>query len=139
LLGGRRLGGEEHEVEIAKGSHLAATGTAKTDESEAVGRVIEEAFGHEVVGKSNELVMKECRRLRRGSAVSRFAGEAASDFLASGSKRPGKDCNCVDGHFLARSQPLQTVGDLAPIDDRALVVDDRKGHGERSEASLLRR
>ena len=103
----RVLRGEEHQVDVAVGRHLAPPGAAEANEREGLAeRRIHDPFADEVPGEPHQLIMEECGGLRRGPAVPRFLGQAPGDFGAPGGERLGKDRGGIGAHRLARLHAL---------------------------------
>ena len=101
LLSSGRLGGEEHQVEVAVGRHFTASGAAEADDGKLPGVGAQDAFEDEVVGDPHQLVVEEGRGLRSRAAIAGLLGEAARDFPAPGGERPGKNDACLGRQFLA--------------------------------------
>ena len=137
-FGRRRLGGEEHEVEVAVRRHFAAPGPAQRNQREPlVERRADHPLADEVIGKPNELVVKECRRLGGGSAAAGLLGEAPRDLVAPAAQRVAQERRGLAVELLTRTQRREPVGDRPAIDDRSAILDVEKAH--RSLASRFSR
>src|SRR5437899_10542088 len=92
ILNCRRLGGEDHEVEVAERRHFAPPSPAEPDQREPfAARLVNRALVDEIIGEADELVMKESCRLGCGPALARLIGEATRDLGAPFDQRLAKN------------------------------------------------
>ena len=141
LLGGRRLGGQEHEVEVAERRHLAAAGAAEADQRDApsIG-CVEHALGDEIVGEADELVVEEGGRLGRRPAAAGLVGQPPRDLRAARRRAPRAGSSATSAvSCLPPGKRGEPLGDRPPVDDRAAILDVEQAHGSRSAASRFSR
>jgi len=140
LLRRRNLRGQEHEVEVAEGRHLAAARAAEADEHELFAqRLVEQAFIHEVVDQPDKLVVEESRGLRGRSSVTGFLGQAFRDFRPAMFKGIAQDRRRSGRELLAGTLLGKPLGYGSAVDDRAAILDIEKVHHSRSDAKRLSR
>ena len=118
LFRGRRLGGQEHEVEVAERRHFAAPGAAERDDREVSGRLLEQPVRDKIVRQPNELIVQESGRLRGGAAIARFSTQSSGDFGAAIFERAAQDRRGLGVERLASAQGGEPVGQRAAVDDR---------------------
>ena len=119
-------GGEEHEVEITEGRHLAAASSAQRNESHRLRRI---AGRDEIISEANQLIVEVGGRARRCSSAVGLQRQAQGDFRSALFQRPAKELRREALPVGSGGKRSERVGDTASVDDGARPVD---GFEERS-------
>src|SRR5205823_2740121 len=92
---------------------------------------------NKIISEPDELIVEKRGRLGGGAAVPRLLAQALGNFGATIFECAAQDRRGFGGKLLSAAQALQPIGDCAPVDDRAAVLDIEEVHVCRSTASLF--